>query len=178
VQDPALKNNGFSNTLNGTPNLPSSIAFTDSILVPGHRLAQVRLIFRLPEEYGLFTEPLLYVHWFKPLRPAVEPLGMHHVSFSSHNHRQRASIIPASHVIRSVHLIPNFGRAVDWTWSSDTIFDNSASFYLNPYLRHYDFYHLRYIPDRQKLRNRPRAELARERHLRTLQEIVLSRPRR
>lgn len=142
---------------------------------PGLRLAQVRLIFRLPEEYGKFSEPLLYVNWFKPLRVPTEPLGIYQVSFLSHNCRRRASIIPASHILQTVHLIPNFGRVVDLTWASDTILDEAPSFYLNPYLRHYDFYLLRYLLDRHNYSNRPRNELSRERHLITLQNMHFER---
>jgi hypothetical protein len=59
---------------------------------------------------------------------------MYHVSFSSHNHRRHTSIIPASHILQTVHLIPNFGQTVDLMWSSDTVLNKAPSFYLNPYL--------------------------------------------
>ncbi|KAG6825409.1 hypothetical protein H0H92_003787 [Tricholoma furcatifolium] len=92
----------------------------------GIRVAQVRLIFNLPDTHGVFREPLIYVHWFKPLRKYDTNL--------------------ASHILRSCHLSPVFGRSVDPTWVSHSVVDSSPSFYLNPYLRHYDFYHLRYLP--------------------------------
>ncbi|KAG6808947.1 hypothetical protein H0H92_002281 [Tricholoma furcatifolium] len=112
----------------------------------GIRVAQVRLIFNLPDTHGVFWEPLVYVHWFKPLRKYDTDLGMFQTSFSSQNHQRRASIIPASHILRSCHLSPVFGRTADPTWVSHSVVDSSPSFYLNPYLRHYDFYHLRYLP--------------------------------
>lgn len=42
------------------------------------------------------------------------------------------------------HLSPHFGRAVNPTWESDTVLNIAASFHLNPYLRHHDFFLLRY----------------------------------
>ncbi|KAF8157857.1 hypothetical protein B0H34DRAFT_656376, partial [Crassisporium funariophilum] len=133
--------------------------------VDGLGVAQVRLIFRLPKDHGTFDEPLLYVHWFKPLQKFDKNLGMFQTSFSSRNHRQRASVITASQLFSSCHLIPYFGRDINPTWGPDTVIDDAPSFYLNPYLRHFDFYHLRYLPDLHTFRNRPRSVVARQQRL-------------
>ncbi|KAF8057386.1 hypothetical protein FPV67DRAFT_1724001, partial [Lyophyllum atratum] len=133
--------------------------------IDGLQIVQIRLIFRLPGGHGSFDEPLLYVHWFKPLRTFEKNLGMYQTSFSSQNHRQRASIIKASQLFSSCHLIPCFGRAANPAWGSESVINDAPSFYLNPYLRHFDFYHLRYLPDLQLYRNRPRREVARRQHL-------------
>ncbi|KAF8814138.1 hypothetical protein BYT27DRAFT_7206323 [Phlegmacium glaucopus] len=47
----------------------------------GVRIAQVRLIFRLPVVHGSYHHPLAYVHWFKPLSSpqAITDLGMFQV---------------------------------------------------------------------------------------------------
>ena len=45
---------------------------------------------------------------------------------SSHNHRQRASIIPVTKTIRSYPI----------TWTSCTVLDDATTFFLNPYLRY------------------------------------------
>ncbi|KAJ7933143.1 hypothetical protein B0H13DRAFT_1532912, partial [Mycena leptocephala] len=66
--------------------------------------------------FGVYSEPVAYVDWFKPLQRPVADLGMHQVSLSSHNHRQRSSIIPVSDIVRSCHLIPVFGRTADLGW--------------------------------------------------------------
>ncbi|KAG6906378.1 hypothetical protein DXG01_014193 [Tephrocybe rancida] len=111
----------------------------------GIHIAQVRMIFNLPDTHGAFHELLVYVHWFKPLRKYSTDLGMFQTSFSSQNHQQHASVIPVLHILHSCHLIPLFGRAANPTWVSDTVLNSSPSFYLNPYLRQYDFYHLREV---------------------------------
>ncbi|GLB39210.1 putative zn-finger domain-containing protein [Lyophyllum shimeji] len=137
--------------------------------VDGLRVAQVRLIFRLSEDPSSFREPLLYVHWFKPLGTFNNDLGMYQTSFSTRNHQQRAGIITASEVFASCHLIPRFGRAVDPTWEPHSVFNHSPSFYLNPYLRHFDFYNLRYLLDLHRFRNHPRHGVVRRQHLQLVQ---------
>lgn len=108
----------------------------------GIDLGEVRLIFRLPEESSQYEPPLLYVRWFKQLQKPVEGLGMFKTSFASHNRRPRASVVRLDAVLRSCHLIPAFGKTsvheLGWTGGP------SASYYLNPYLRHYDFFFLRH----------------------------------
>ena len=71
---------------------------------------------------------------------------MYEVSFSSHNRRQRASIIPLIDIVQTCHFIPVFGRASAQClgWTAETVFHEATSFYLNPYLCHRDFYFLRY----------------------------------
>ena len=68
-------------------------------LSKGIRVAQIRVIFKLPDEFGRYPSPLAYVHWFKPLRAPVPNLDFYSVSFSSANHCQRASVIPVTDII-------------------------------------------------------------------------------
>jgi hypothetical protein len=88
----------------------------------------------------------------KSLQRPVEGLRMHQVSLSSRAHRQRSSIIPITEIVRSCHLIPVFGRKANPGWTSATVLDLCPKFYLNPYLRHHDFYLLRYLVDRHAAR--------------------------
>ncbi|KAJ6533903.1 hypothetical protein DFH09DRAFT_932549 [Mycena vulgaris] len=131
----------------------------------GLSVARIRLIFRLPEDYGVYPDPLAYVDWYKPLKPPVPNIKMHEVSLSSRNHRQNSSIIPVSHIFRSCHLIPVFGRSVDPTWTSHRVLDQCKSFYLNPYLRHHDFYLFRYLVDLYDSRKAEELRRARIRQL-------------
>ncbi|KAF7343134.1 hypothetical protein MVEN_01743900 [Mycena venus] len=101
--------------------------------------------FSASQMFGPYPDPVAYVDWYKPLQAPVTGLGMHQVSLSSHNHRQRSSIIPLSDILRSCHLIPVFGKSADHGWTSDTALDCCKYFYLNPYLRHHDFYLFRYL---------------------------------
>ena len=153
-----------------------SVATPTNLLIDRDPLAgvgigEVRVIFKLPEQCGTCHSPLVYIHWMKPLRDPVPNIHMHEVSFSSHNHRQRASVIPLCDVLQTCHLIPVFGRAsaMSLHWTAETVLHEAASFYLNPYLRHYDFFFLRYklgiyLEEAQRLEAaRQEAEKARER---------------
>jgi hypothetical protein len=81
---------------------------------------------------------------YKPLKDQGLVTGMHHVSLSSQGGGQRAAIISFSDIERTCHLVPHFGRTINPTWECDTVLDLAPSFYLNPYLRHHDFFLLRY----------------------------------
>ncbi|KAJ7873970.1 hypothetical protein B0H13DRAFT_2236195 [Mycena leptocephala] len=65
----------------------------DESATGGLCVACVRVIFRIPPDFGEFPEPVTYVDWFNPLQPPVAGLGMHQVSLSSRNLHQRSSII-------------------------------------------------------------------------------------
>ena len=56
------------------------------------------------------------------------------------------SIIPITHIIRSCHLIPVFGETMDCLLTHETALKNSPAVFLNPYLRHLDFFLLHYLP--------------------------------
>ncbi|KAI0754751.1 hypothetical protein C8Q80DRAFT_1226925 [Daedaleopsis nitida] len=107
----------------------------------GLHVARVRAIFRLPSLYGPVTpHPVAYVEWFTPFRSQPDPdTGMFKVSHSSHQGRRRASIIPINQIVRSVHLIPIWGKAVDKSWTTHNVLDKCRRFFVNPYLRHHDF---------------------------------------
>ncbi|KAJ7495743.1 hypothetical protein B0H11DRAFT_1910488 [Mycena galericulata] len=140
-------------------------AGADKVPTDGLSVARIRVIFRLPEDHGNYPEPLAYIDWYKPLKPPVPDIGMHEISLSSRNHRQNSSIIPISDIFRSCHLIPVFGRAINPTWTSDQVLDQCKLFYLNPYLRHHDFYLFRYLVDLYNSRKADEQQAACVRHL-------------
>ncbi|KAJ7720241.1 hypothetical protein B0H16DRAFT_1256247, partial [Mycena metata] len=70
---------------------------------PTHGLcvARVRAIFRIPDDFGQYPDPVVYVDWFKPLNQPLVGLGMYQVSLSTRNNRQNSSIIPVTDIARS-----------------------------------------------------------------------------
>lgn len=122
------------------------IVFSLTSFFEGLRVAQVQAIFKLPDTFG-FSRPLAYVNWFTPFRTFQPDMGMYLISHSTNTHVRRASIIPVSDIVRSCHLIPVFGRsrASDLGWSAELVLEQCKTFYLNPYLRHHDFYYLRHL---------------------------------
>lgn len=112
--------------------------------------AQVKVIFKLPGEFGNFPCPLTYVVWFTPFQNhPVGDISMYKISPSMHSHQHHASIIPISDIVWSCHLIPGFGSgsAQLLGWTAEKVLDEAPYFYLNPYLCHHDFVLLRYSID-------------------------------
>ena len=85
----------------------------------GHRIAQVRVVFKIPNNKiddvfpMLDTRPptlLAYVEWFSPIPATPNPKHlMYKVSRSIQGGRWRASIVPVDSIACSVHLLPRFG---------------------------------------------------------------------
>ena len=104
------------------------------------------MIFKFPEELGELSTPLAYVQWFQKFRSKDLMVGMYKVSPSTRNGGYgNTSIIPITHIARSCHLMPVFGERMDHSWTYDTALKNSPAVLLNPYLRHLDFFLLRYL---------------------------------
>lgn len=115
-------------------------------IIPDLRAAQVHAIFKLPEDLGEYSTPLAYVQWFRNFGDQNEPIGMYSVSPSTRGGGYgNTSIIPITHIARSCHLIPVFGETMDRSLTQETALKNSPAVFLNPYLRHIDFFLLRYL---------------------------------
>lgn len=101
------------------------------------------------------------MYWYKPFcaTPASDT-GFYSLALSTRSQQQHSAVIPASDILRTCHLIPVFGRrqAVSLGWTSDRVLEQASSFYLNPYLRHYDFYLLRFLVDKHEQREHQREE--------------------
>ncbi|KAG2108065.1 uncharacterized protein F5147DRAFT_761177 [Suillus discolor] len=100
--------------------------------VEGYRVAQVRVIFSIPEKHHaslfpshiLIPKHLAYVEWFSPFTGTSERNhGMHKVSRSYENGEQLVSIISVKDIRRSVHLIPKFGRSAPRDWTSSNVLE-------------------------------------------------------
>lgn len=109
-------------------------------------VGRVRAIFRVPIEWcALAPHPLAYVEWFTPLNTFNEDLAMFSVKPSTHNHYRAVSLIPVTEIMRSCHLIPQWGKSIDRTWTQENIYEKCDVFYVNPYLRLSDFVLFRFI---------------------------------
>lgn len=108
-------------------------------------VAQVRVIFRLPPEYGHFDTPLAYVEWYTELKKYNALLGMYQIRRSYRNRYRRGSIIPVTQIVRSCHLIPKFGTKIGRSWNSENALESADTYYLNSDLRLQDFVLFRYM---------------------------------
>ncbi|KAI5886664.1 uncharacterized protein SCHCODRAFT_02517285 [Schizophyllum commune H4-8] len=128
--------------------------------------ARVRLLFKLPNAIGSYPHPLAYVDFYTPLSDSAAyntDLGMFRIKRATRQGVQHSAVIPVTNIVRSCHLIPQFKRSVDRTWTATNVLDEAPHFYLNPYLRHHDFYLLRYLYERYR-RERERLERERQEH--------------
>ncbi|KAI9437471.1 hypothetical protein H4582DRAFT_1815428 [Lactarius indigo] len=109
----------------------------------GYRIAQVRVVFQFPNKAipevfpSLDTAPpthLAYVEWFSPIptRPDANHL-LYRVSRLMHNGHQRASIIPVSSILSSIHLFPRFGHCIPQEWNTYSVLELCHTFYVNPF---------------------------------------------
>ena len=109
----------------------------------GHQIAQVRIVFQIPQRYIEEVFPstdamppthLAYVEWFTPLPAMPEPKHlMYKVSRMMSQGCRNASIIPVKPILRSVHLIPRFGPVTPPEWKTFTVLDQCHTFYVNPF---------------------------------------------
>ncbi|KAG1907987.1 uncharacterized protein F5891DRAFT_1220716, partial [Suillus fuscotomentosus] len=110
--------------------------------IQGYRVAQVRVIFSIPEKHHtslfpshiLIPKHLAYVEWFSPFTGTSERNhGMHKVSRSYENGEQLVSIISVKDIRRSVHLIPKFGRSAPRDWTSSNVLELCRDFFVSPF---------------------------------------------
>ncbi|KAG1789747.1 uncharacterized protein HD556DRAFT_1520758 [Suillus plorans] len=116
--------------------------------IEGVRVGQVRVVFSLPSKILPLLFPptvkvpdhLAYIEWFAPFPSAPDRHhGLYKISRALHGGEKIASVVPLGDIVRSVHLIPNFGAVVPREWTSDTVLDNCDTFWLNSYIDRYTF---------------------------------------
>lgn len=126
---------------NAIPIFSLSTDMTTHIIL-GLRIAEVRVIFKLPPHLGESSQHLAYVHWFKPFNSWDEAMGMYRVSRSTRNHKPHAAIISIDRIIQTCQLLPKFPTGAiprAWFSASGRVMDLATDFYLNRYLNHHVF---------------------------------------
>ncbi|KAH9169516.1 hypothetical protein EDB89DRAFT_1463940 [Lactarius sanguifluus] len=58
---------------------------------------------------------------------------MYRVSRLMHNGHRRASIIPVSSIISSIHLFPHFDHRIPQEWNTFSVLELCHTFYINPF---------------------------------------------
>ncbi|KAG2040381.1 hypothetical protein BDR03DRAFT_932668 [Suillus americanus] len=85
------------------------------------RVAQVRVLFSLPRQFGAYSEP-------------DKSSGLRQISHSTRHLRQNLAVIHVDEIIRPCHLIPKMGQLVNPTWTSMNVYELVSEFYLNPFI--------------------------------------------
>ena len=76
----------------------------------GLHVAEVRVLFKLPSHLGTYPQPLVYVHWFKPMQTYDNNFNMFCLSRSTRQWRPNAEVITVNRIVQQCHLIPLFPR--------------------------------------------------------------------
>ena len=101
----------------------------------GLRIAQVRLIFNLPAQFGSYPHPLAYIEWFTPLGMIDPNTGLHSVTRSTRQGQRNSEIVSVDRIIRGCHLMARCGQAILSSWTTDNILEQDSIHYLvNPYI--------------------------------------------
>ncbi|KAF7346302.1 hypothetical protein MSAN_01857600 [Mycena sanguinolenta] len=102
--------------------------------IAGLRPAQIRVIFKLPPQFGNYSHPLAYIEWFTPLNRPDPTTDMFTTHRSSRNRRRNAAVISVEHIVCACHLMGKCGATIDRKWTSFNVLDEAAMFYVNPYI--------------------------------------------
>lgn len=104
-------------------------------LLPGLRVAQVRLIFDLPSHFGTFQHPLAYIEWFTPFGRPDTSTGLHSITRSTRHTRRNSAIVSVDSILRSCHLMARYPRDLPSPWTTDNILEQgSIQYLLNSYI--------------------------------------------
>ncbi|KAJ3920759.1 hypothetical protein F5877DRAFT_37399 [Lentinula edodes] len=105
------------------------------------RVGRVRVVFSLPFNKLDTLIPsdipppqhLAYIEWFTKFQPNPEPSsGLYRIKRDvGGDGLCAASIISLDSIVRSVHLLPQWGGSVPSEWTSETVLDRAPSFLLN-----------------------------------------------
>ena len=94
----------------------------------------MRIIFKLPPQFGSFSHPLAYVEWFTPLREPDPTTGMFHITRLTRNHHRNATIVSVDKIRRACHLFVKSGQEIDRTWTKDNVLELGKTFMVSRYI--------------------------------------------
>lgn len=92
------------------------------------------MIFKLPQQFGVYPHPLAYVEWFTRLRDPDPTTGMYHITRSTRNHRPNAEVVSIDRITRGCHLIPKAGSLIDRRWTKDNCLELGKYFMVSRYI--------------------------------------------
>ena len=105
----------------------------------GYRIAQIRVVFKLPTSvHDRYETPqskhLAYIEWFSPFTRSPEPHhGLHKVSRVLPSNLRESEIVEVSRICQSVHLFPCFGGAWRSSWTPETVLGKYDTYLVNSF---------------------------------------------
>ena len=104
---------------------------------PGFRVAQVKVIFKLPSLsdpclHSLWSKHLAYVEWFFHFQAMPDPNhSLHKVMCDPWPGHWHGAVILVSTIHQSIQLFPYFHGSQCVGWTSDNVLDNCDTFFIN-----------------------------------------------
>ncbi|KIM58472.1 hypothetical protein SCLCIDRAFT_128060, partial [Scleroderma citrinum Foug A] len=98
------------------------------------QIAQVHVIFKLPDHLGHYLHPLAYVEWFTSLCRHDPISGQFIVSHSTWNHQRNVSVISADRFVCPCHLQAQCGRNISSDWTANNALETASAFHVNSYI--------------------------------------------
>lgn len=101
------------------------------------RVAQVRVVFRLPDPpdprfQSLQSKHLAYVEWFSPFRALPEPHhGFYKLTRDPQLEHRQGEVIEVSRIRQSIQLFPCFSGSWRVSWNSDNVLERCDTFFVN-----------------------------------------------
>ncbi|KAG2355977.1 hypothetical protein BDR07DRAFT_1538284 [Suillus spraguei] len=117
----------------GSPTKFDMALMSNGIWAHTLEVAQVRIIFTLPHQFGMYPQALAYIEWFMLLReldPFIVRSGASVVEIRA---RQGMCEFP-DEITHPCHLIPKMEQSVDRGWTSTNVYELASDFYLNTYI--------------------------------------------
>ena len=108
-------------------------------LTTGYRVAQVRVVFKLPRSVHdrfktLESKHLAYVEWFSPFTRSPEPdHGLYKISRTPPSDVWGSEIVEVSRIHQSIHLYPCSGGTWCSSWTSDAVLERCDTYLVNPF---------------------------------------------
>ncbi|KAI6017495.1 hypothetical protein EDC04DRAFT_2524537, partial [Pisolithus marmoratus] len=73
-------------------------------------VAQVHMIFKLPDHFGIYLHPLAYIEWFTSLHHHDTLTGLYLVNCSTQNCCPNVLVVSVDHFVHMCHLQGSCGR--------------------------------------------------------------------
>ncbi|KAI5987995.1 hypothetical protein EDC04DRAFT_2588942, partial [Pisolithus marmoratus] len=96
--------------------------------------AQVHVIFKLPDHFGIYPHPLTYIKWFTSLHRHDTLTGLYLVNHSTQNCHPNVSVVSVNFFVHACHLQGSCGRHISTDWMSDNVLQITSTFHVNSYI--------------------------------------------
>ncbi|KAI6155933.1 hypothetical protein BKA82DRAFT_3968424, partial [Pisolithus tinctorius] len=96
--------------------------------------AQVQVIFKLPDYFGNYLHPLVYIEWFTVLHHHGPASSLYVVTHSTCHHCPNVAIISANCIVHMCHLQVQCRKEINADWSVDNMLLRAAAFHMNSYI--------------------------------------------